>query len=131
MSWRLAKSLVQLRNQINQKWPTRSRKSDGAVGDRAHAARASDHNPRGPNKTVHAIDVTHSPSTGFDVHALADRLRQSKDPRISYLISARRIASAKANWGWRVYRGSNPHQGHLHISCKSAPLGEQSQDWRI
>jgi len=129
MSWRLARGLDKLRSQVNARWPNRSRKADGTIGDRAHAARASDHNPRGG--IVHALDLTHSPGTGLDIHGLADRLRQSKDPRISYIISNRRIASSKQNWAWRRYTGSNPHSGHMHISIRSNPQADKTNDWRI
>ena len=45
MTWRLARALEQLRSQVNEKWPNRSKNSDGSIGDTSHAARPSDHNP--------------------------------------------------------------------------------------
>jgi len=129
MSWRPARSISKLRDQVNARWPKRSRKSDGIIGDLAHSRRASDHNPvRG---VVHAIDLTHSPATGLDVHALADRMLASRDPRIKYLISNRRIGSAKTGWRWNRYSGSNPHSGHLHVSVHLAPRADDIKEWRI
>jgi hypothetical protein len=129
MVWRLARGLEKLRSQVNAKYPNRSRASDGTVGDRAHAARASDHNPfRG---VVHALDLTDDPGKGFNAHALAERLRLSKDPRIKYIISNRRIASAKAGWAWRPYRGSNPHSKHIHVSINYAPHADSEKEWSI
>lgn len=129
MSWRLARGLERLRQQVNAKHPNRSRASDGTIADRAHSLRVSDHNAS--HGVVHALDLTHDPARGFDVHALAEKIRQSRDPRISYIISNRRIASAKANWAWRPYRQSNPHTKHAHFSIKRAPFADQTKDWPI
>lgn len=128
MTWRLARGLERLRQQVNAKYPNRSKSSDGTIGDRAHAARASDHNPSGG--IVHALDLTHHTGV-FDAHALAEKLRASKDPRISYIISNRRIASAKANWSWRRYTGSNPHSKHIHVSIHRNPHADNTRDWSI
>lgn len=38
MAWRLAKSLVTLREQVNALSPNRSRVSDGTIGDKTEAA---------------------------------------------------------------------------------------------
>jgi hypothetical protein len=129
MSWRLARGLERLRQQVNAKYPNRGKAADGTIGDRAHAARASDHNPvRG---VVHALDLTHSPGKGYDAHAHADRIRQSKDGRVKYIISNRRITSAKTGWSWAAYRGSNPHSGHVHYSIHLAPHADNTKEWRI
>ncbi len=42
------------------------------------------------------------------------------DKRLSYIIHQHRIASPRQNWAWRVYKGSNPHVSHLHISFTKA-----------
>jgi hypothetical protein len=128
MSWRLARGLEKLRSQVNARAPNRSKRSDGTIGDRAHASRASDHNPRGG--IVHAWDCTHHPGV-WDAHSFADRLLRSRDPRIKYLISNRRIGSAKHGWKWARYTGSNPHSGHLHISIHSNPHADNAKDWSI
>lgn len=127
MSWRLATSLDVLRKQVDRKWPKRNKSSDGTIGDAAHASRASDHNPwvqDGAYGVVTAIDFTHDPKNGPDAGKLAESLRQSRDPRIKYLISNRRICSSTAvggvpAWTWRPYSGSNPHDKHCHLSVKS------------
>jgi hypothetical protein len=129
MSWRVARGLGKLRDQVNARWPNRSRSSDGTIGDLRHSQRASDHNP--VNGIVHAWDCTHSPAKGLDVHALADRLRQSKDARIKYIISNRRICSSAQNWAWRKYTGSNPHSGHMHISIHRNPHADNQREWKI
>lgn len=127
MKWRLAKSLEQLRHQINTKWPKRSIASDGSIGDAKHAASSSDHNPHigdgaGPN-VVSAIDITHDPRNGLDSYVLAESLRASRDERIKYIISRGRIAAGSDGpqpWVWRTYSGKNPHNHHVHISVKAS-----------
>jgi hypothetical protein len=122
MAWRLAKSLETLRTQVNAKWPGRSKASDGTIGDEAHQERTSDHNPwvkDGTMGVVTGMDITHDPAHGLDSEQLAEALRRSKDPRIKYIISNRKIASSEtAPWEWRPYTGKNPHNHHVHISVR-------------
>jgi hypothetical protein len=125
MAWRLAKSLETLRSQVNAAYPGRDKSADGSIGDAAHASRASDHNPwvkDGKTGIVTAIDITHDPKVGLDSGKLADALRASRDPRIKYIISNRRICSGAGGtspWRWRKYNGANPHNHHVHLSVES------------
>src|SRR3954469_14339906 len=99
MEWRLADALVTLRAQVNVRWPNRSKKSDGTIGDEAHASRSSDHNPwvkDGAMGVVTAEDITHDPASGCDSYVLAQQLLDSRDDRIKYIISNHRIASGNA-----------------------------------
>lgn len=132
MNWRVAKSLDKLLAQINEKFPNRSKVSDGSIGDAAHSARESDHNPL-PNGVVCARDYTHDPAHGFDSYAFADELRLARDPRVKYIISNRRISNPDIQGGaWRTYTGSNPHDHHVHVSVKSDPaLYDDEASWRV
>jgi hypothetical protein len=114
MAWRLAGSLVVLRNQIDAMAPNRSRASDGTIGDASHSSRCSRHNPNGAD-VVTALDITHDPAGGCDIHAIADQIRRSPHPELSYLISAGRIAGRTTGWAWHRYTGSNPHNVHVHF----------------
>jgi murein L,D-transpeptidase YcbB/YkuD len=134
MAWRLAKSLTKFRDQINAASPRRNKASDGTIGDAAHASRSSDHNPwvkDGKMGVVTAIDITHDPANGVNTWDLAERLRTTKDPRIKYVISNRRIwSSVQAPFQWRKYTGSNPHSSHMHVSVHSSKGHYDSEkDW--
>ncbi|NBW13948.1 MAG: hypothetical protein EBR82_38690 [Caulobacteraceae bacterium] len=127
----LCKAGQQLREQIDDSFPDRDRKSDGWIGDAAHASRPSDHNPDPSNGIVRAIDVDKDfdtrPSTGA---YLADQIRlcaKSGEKRISYVIYAGKIASAKKSWNWRTYDGINRHDHHIHISFTKE--GDQNGRW--
>lgn len=132
MSWRLAKALLKLRDQVNGRWPNRSRDSDGSIGDTSHSSRTSDHNPNDAG-VVCAIDLTHDPRSGFDSYAFAEVLRTAKDRRIGYLISNRRICSSTVEpWKWRHYSGVNPHDHHIHISVQQdASLYDDEALWSL
>ncbi len=130
--WRLAKSLVRLREQINAMFPNRDKASDGSVGDLSHRARKSDHNPNAAN-VVTAIDVDEN-LTGPDGNAfsLVNALQASRDRRIKYIIYERRITVKGDITRWKPYTGPSPHDHHFHISVSSDPkLYDDSSDWQL
>lgn len=136
MTWRLAKSLDKLRHQVNARWPHRSKKCDGTIGDAKHASRSSDHNPHvkdGKLGVVTAMDITHDPRHGVDITKLAEALRASRDHRIKYLICNAKICSSmKLPWKWRKYTGSNPHSLHMHVSVRALKsLYDSQEPWSI
>jgi len=52
------------------------------------------------------------------------------DPRISYIISNKRIANP--GQAWRNYTGKNPHDHHVHISVKQvAKLYDDASEWDL
>lgn len=136
MAVRIARSLDTLRSQINARWPNRKKGSDGWIGDTAHAARKSDHNPNSVG-VVQALDITHDPATGPDAGKLAEALVAGRDVRIKYVISNRRIASSYptggvAAWAWRPYSGTNAHEKHCHISVVDVPTGyDDPRQWDL
>ncbi len=118
---RRAKSLDVLLAQVNALYPSRSKKSDGWLGDKAHEKEKSDHNPD-RHQIVKAQDITNDPEHGLVARDLAERLVASRDSRIKYIISNAEINSSyKAKdgtpaWKWRKYTGKNDHRKHVHIS---------------
>jgi hypothetical protein len=136
--WRVAGSLKVLLNQLLTLAPGRNRGSDGTIGDVAHAARDSDHNPwvldqGGSSGIVTALDITHDPGKGCDCHIIAQSLQAAKDKRIKYVIWNKQIMSSSVSpWTWRAYGGSNPHTKHLHISVDcSRSLCDSTTPWTI
>ena len=129
MKFQLSKAAIQLRNQVDDTYPSRDRTSDGWIGDTRHQARPSDHNPDA-NGWVRAIDLDRDLSGRAKpdlMPDLADQLRllckSKREKRIAYLIFDGRIASSKKSWAWRTYEGSNKHNHHMHISfTKEADL---------
>lgn len=125
----LSKSAKQLREQIDDSYPDRDRKSDGWIGDAKHAATKSDHCPDAKNGCVRALDIDADlASHKSEASYLADQIRAygKKHGRISYVIYNKRIASPILNWRWRAYKGSNPHTSHIHISFSSKADNDSS-----
>lgn len=115
--YHLSPGLTQLRNEINVAWPNRDKASDGWIGDTAHAARKSDHNPDWDSGgVVRALDVD---KDGIDIDAL---WRTAKDDgRVEYIIWAHHIATRANGFIWARYKGINPHDKHMHISTRHDP----------
>lgn len=126
MAWRLAKALEQLRTQIDAAHPTRSKASDGSIGDKAHAGRVSDHNPNAAG-VVTAIDVTHDPAHGVNGAVLSRQL--ISDPRMKYVIFAGEIFKARTG-KWEPYTGPSPHDHHVHISVKGE-VADSIDPWTL
>lgn len=132
MSWRLAKSLVRLREQINAAYPNRDKSSDGSIGDARHRKSKSDHNPNAAG-VVTAIDIDRDLNAVDNVGLIVERLYESRDRRIKYLIWQGQICSSKVSpWKWREYTGANGHFQHLHISVDGDPaLYDDAGDWEM
>ncbi|MGI8308783.1 hypothetical protein [Saccharopolyspora hattusasensis] len=136
MTWRVARSLETLREQLNTAFPGRSKASDGSIGDAALASRSSDHNPWhvvGGIGVVTAGDFTHDLAHGMDIDRITDELAASRDPRIKYLIANGLILDSRPGnnpWKWMPYTGANPHRKHFHISVV-AELCDDDRPWNL
>lgn len=129
MTWWLSHAAKQLRDQVNSTFRERDRSSDGALGDPAHAARKSDHNPdptSEPPGVVRAIDLDEDFTTHDDPRA-DELVRQlvtlgPSDERLSYVIHEGRIYGRAAGWdpAGRAYTGPNAHEHHVHVSFTPA-----------
>jgi hypothetical protein len=134
--WKVAPALEQLRAQLDEHAPDRSRASDGAIGDATHASRASDHNPwwqLAGQRWVTARDFTHD-LEHLDCHELAAALIRGRDQRVKYIIWAERIMSGgdgRNPWRWRDYDGPNPHTKHLHLSVVPDARALSSIPWLL
>lgn len=133
MSWRLAKSLVRLREQINAAYPNRDKSSDGSIGDTAHSNRKSDHNPNSQG-VVTAIDIDREleKDGSVTVEKLVVALQASRDPRLKYLIWNDAITDKNDITKWKPYHGANAHRHHVHISVSSdRGLYDDGTDWDL
>lgn len=130
-SWHLAPCLVTLREEVDRKWPNRSRVSDGEIGDAAHAARQSDHNPDA-HGVVHARDFTTANNRqGRRIRRVIKKACIG-DHRVWYVIANGYIYSQTYNWKARKYTGSDPHTGHVHVSVNYASkLANSTAPWNV
>lgn len=132
-AWTLVADLASLRAEFDTLAPERDKVSDGSIGNAAHAAESSDHNPDETGNTptkdaddineVHAIDVDddlHKPGWTMDrcVAIIVTRHRTGLDNRLQNVIYNRRIWSR--SWGWtaRAYTGASAHTEHAHFSSR-------------
>lgn len=121
---------VVLRAQINGRYPKRDKRSDGWIGDSAHSARKSDHNPD-KNGWVHALDIDENMGkgrwrNGRAARKLANQLRlyaASGLPgadRIKYVVFEGRLTSGTYKNKWWTWRPGNwGHYHHIHVSFTS------------
>jgi hypothetical protein len=122
---------IQLREQIDDDYPDRDRRSDGWVADARHTAKGnSDHIPDARG-IVRALDIDANlnahPEETYAVVEKIRKLAKRGDKRIKYIIYDGRIASSILNWKWRKYKGANPHKSHFHISFTT--LGDNDGKW--
>lgn len=122
--WVLPNSLRMLVREVDMIAPRRRKASDGSIGDLAHSIRTSDHNPSGG--FVHAVDITHDPINGMDIHRIVRDIAARKDPRVKNMISNWQIWSPDT--GWKRYRGVNGHTSHAHIAVKHTSGARNSND---
>lgn len=122
MAWRLARSLVVLTAEVKDAYPGTT---VWDLGDPAHAAGWSDHNPNQCCQVVCATDIL--PNGGLNLGQFAEDVRQSGHPALKYVIYNRRIWTRLRNAeGWRPYNGKNPHTGHVHVSVGIGPDGRST-----
>lgn len=119
--WHLADSLSVLLREVNTRWPNRSKKSDGTIGDAAHASRPSDHNPNSRG-SVNALDITYP---GVDAKLIIEAVK--KHPSAAYVIFNRKIYSRTYGWKAQPYSGKSPHKDHLHISIIRSKAAEENK----
>lgn len=118
---------VKLRDQINATWPNRDKASDGWLGDAAHAARKSDHNPD-EHGVVRAIDIDEDllgaahqdPQIANDLAAQLVLAAKTGEDRIAYVIFEGKFYSPRTKWQAEAYTGPNAHNHHIHVSFTTA-----------
>jgi hypothetical protein len=94
----------------------------GTIGDAAHLAEHSDHNPDSRG-IVHAIDVM----VGLGPVADAIVAWAVGSPDLEYVVHNGKIWLINSSWTPVAYHGSNPHVDHIHISGKHGSTGENHE----
>jgi len=120
----LVACLATLRAEFNALSPHRDKGADGWIGDTAHQARTSDHNPDSAGRVL-ALDIDSTGPWPDEFSSIVESLRG--DSRLEYIIWNRRIASRGTNWSWQTYTGtSDPHTSHAHFSARHDHTGNTS-----
>lgn len=138
--WRVVGSLNVLNTQIRAYAPRAVPPATdvnawGSIADDAHSS-TSDHYPHyystlGAIAVVCARDFPHAPTLGLDGGVVTEALRQSRDPRIGYLIFNRRITGPNHGWAWQSYSGSDPHDTHFHVSSVHTAVADSTAAWTL
>ena len=130
--WILTAGLQNLRNQVNTAFPNRSTLSDGTIGDAAHRAEISGHNPDDtpgskpewdgdPDNIpeVRAWDMTAAlGNPNVSTQDLIDHLRSLPDlgTVIRYMIYDRKMYHVDNDFEPVPYTGASAHTEHVHFS---------------
>lgn len=121
MAWYLAPALAVGRSEVNTRWPNRDKTSDGTIGDAAHQATRSDHNPN----SRESVDAWDMDKDGVDVWAVIRAFE--RHPSSHYWIYNRQIADRDNGWEPVPYNGPNPHTAHVHFSIRQSAAAEQDR----
>jgi len=133
MLWYKVKWIDPLFAAVNAIAPSRTHDQDGTIGDTAHMAGTSGHNPDDTSGVsaerqdadtkpeVRAADVDarlNKPGLTMEmiVQAVLVECRAGRERRLIYIIYNRRIWRAANGWREEVYTGIDPHDKHAHFS---------------
>lgn len=116
-TWRLNPALTRFREAVNAAYPNRDKTSDGTIGDTAHQATFSDHNPD-PDGSIDAWDMDVDLNGEPGVEHLKQVFEAHESSR--YWIHNRTIASRDNDWRRFPYTGPNPHDKHVHWNTRTS-----------
>lgn len=127
-AWRLNKFLTTYREAVNQKYPRRTKLSDGTIGNQAHAVTASEHNPDADGSVdawdldVNLFGSSTPTGTSTEIIEMTKVLVEfQRQPQAQLWIFRRQIANRDIdNWRVRPYPGPSPHDHHAHLQSRSS-----------
>jgi hypothetical protein len=124
VAWYLNTALSTMRAEVNTRYPDRDAGSDGTLGDEAHQARASDHNPDGDG-SVDAWDMdveVNGKGRPYADDVESIKARFEAHPAARYWIHNDQIASRSDGWARRSYAYAGPnrnkHTQHVHFNTR-------------
>lgn len=120
MSWTLAHNLSVREAAVKKCYPGTV---VGSIGDQAHQAEHSDHNPDSRG-VVHAIDIMLAVGNKKGDATLKWVLSAHSD--LQYVIHNRIIYEASNSWKGAHYSGTDPHTNHIHVSGKHGSVGKNN-----
>lgn len=146
--WVLTKGLQSLRSQVNAAFPDRDKASDGTIGDQAHMAETSGHNPDDTPgshpeyddhdgiREVRAWDMDSDLSMHrVTAQMVVDHIRNlpGVGTYLRYMIYDRLIYEASRDWRSRAYTGPSPHTEHIHFSGQRTQAADNNTtfDYRL
>jgi hypothetical protein len=147
--WVLTKGLQNLREQVDRAFPARDKTSDGTIGDTAHQAETSGHNPddtpgsrpewdgdSDSTPEVRAWDMDSDlRRPGVTAQDVVDHLRQlpGLSTVLRYMIYDRLIYEASTGWQPRPYTGASAHTEHIHFSGARSQAADEDTtfDYRL
>jgi hypothetical protein len=126
MKPKLSRAGIQLREQFDDNYGDRDRRSDGWIADARHiAAGNSDHVPCKKTGIVRALDIDRDVSgkakpdlMPYIVDQIVRACKTGSEKRINYIIFDGFIYSSKFRFIKRKYTGANKHTHHAHFSFK-------------
>lgn len=148
-SWTLTRGLQNLRAQVDAAFPDRDKTSDGTIGDAAHQAETSGHNPDDtagsrpewngdPDSTPEVrawdmdSDLRAAPATAQQV---VDHIRAlpGVGSVLRYMIYNRHIYRASNGWAPEAYTGASAHTEHIHFSGQFTQAADNNTtfDYRL
>lgn len=140
-TWKLTDGLQNLRSQVNACFPDRDKTSDGTIGDAAHAAGTSGHDPDDvPNShaewngdpdsspEVRAWDMDSDLGGAVTAQQLVDHLRAlpGLSSVIRYMIYNRRMYHERSGFAPTTYTGASAHTEHVHFSGAWAQAADEN-----
>ncbi len=130
-AWEPTKGLTNLRNQVNVRFPHRDKTSDGSIGNAAHEAETSGHNPDDtpgsrpawdgdPDKDpeVRAWDMDSDlGEPGTDAQDVVDHILKLPNLAsvIRYIIYNHYWWHERDGWTKQPYTGASKHEEHIHF----------------